>query len=186
MFAAALWFLADPRELRGRPASLLLPWPVSGDDALLVLLGTERFLLYSQFPLSCDALKKGPLLNNQYGIKMIEKCIAPLQGAHQSQKNAGLVLREDNWRMEAAQGTPLHPGAEARVRTPSPIGPSRKSLRICGLGCIFLLLSTFLGPIEKLHVADGTCLSLGLVMEHGNGGAASRQAPQLSPSSLVP
>ena len=59
MFAAALWFLADPRELRGRPASLLLPWPVSGDDALLVLLGTERFLLYSQFPLSCDALKKG-------------------------------------------------------------------------------------------------------------------------------
>ena len=50
---------------------------------------------------------------------MIEKCTSPLQGSHRSRKNSGLVLREDNWRMEATQGTPLHPGAKACVTTPT-------------------------------------------------------------------
>ena len=52
----------------------------------------------------------------------MEKCTSPLQGSHWSRKNSRLVLREDNWRREVTQGTPLHRGAKTCIRAPTAYG----------------------------------------------------------------
>lgn len=64
-------------------------------SALLRRRAFSLSLLRGQFLLGQGALKEGPLLNNQYGIKMIGKYVLPLQGSQQSTKNSGPVLRED-------------------------------------------------------------------------------------------
>ena len=84
---------------------------------------------------------------------MIEKRNSPLQGSPPSRRDCGLVLREGGWRMEAAQATPLHPGAKACALTPSSPGAilaACKSLRtvlVVGMHLTPLLLASPLGVI---------------------------------------
>lgn len=132
-----------------------------------------------------------PLLHNRCGIKMIEKCVSPLQGPHQSRRILGCV--RDNNGKEGALGT-LCPGAKACILLPPPTGPSGccKSQNSWSGMNLFPALSDFLGLIQILHAADGTHLSLGLgapkqsfhlVTESGNGDPVGQQMPHVSPSS---
>lgn len=72
-------------------------------------------------PAGCHARKKGPLLHNRYGIKMIEKCVSLLQGSQRSRKIPGLC--QGRYGKEGALGA-LCPGTEACILLQPPTGPS--------------------------------------------------------------
>lgn len=112
-------------------------------------------------PAGCHARKKGPLLHNRYGIKMIEKCVSPLQGSQRSRKIPGLCQRR--YGKEGALGAlcPIPRPASCSHHPQGHLGYWQIPDSWSGMN-LFPALSDFLGLILILHASDGAHLSLGL------------------------